>query len=90
MGRIGDELWKYNLVRVTLVDVTEDYRTLLMPLPSRFYPVLSDVWLPTYKLTERLLKQPFVPGYCYDWHEISLTAGAEEHWFVGVVSERLL
>ncbi len=89
MATMDGELWKYNVAKITLVDVTEDYQTFLDPMPSDFYPVLEEVFLPKYRLIQRLLDKPLVSGYCYDWHEPPEKEG-EEHWYVGVVSEKLV
>ncbi|HET6645599.1 MAG TPA: hypothetical protein VFG65_08900 [Fimbriimonadales bacterium] len=83
------DLWKYNLARITLVDVSDDYQTFLDPLPSDLYPVLREVFLPKYKLIQRLLDDKLVGGYCYDWHEQPESDG-DDHWYVGVVSEKLI
>lgn len=89
MAKLDGELWRYNVARITLVDVSGDYETLLDPMPSDFYPVVQEVYLPKYRLIHRLLDTPLVHGYCYDWHEAPEREG-EEHWYVGVVSESLL
>lgn len=92
MARLDGDLWRYNVARITFVDVTEDYRTLLDPMPSDFYPVVKDVYVPKYKLLERLMSSHFVGGYAYDWHEAPLPEEEPEgeHWFVGVVNEAAL
>lgn len=91
MDRIDGDLWRYNLVRVTFVDVTEDYTTLLDPLPSAFYPVVREVWLPRYKLLQTVAYRHCLSGYLYDWHEAPEDEGEPEpHWYVGVVSEEFL
>lgn len=89
MANLDGDLWRYNIARVTLVDVSEDYQSFLGPMPSDFYPVLKEVISPKYKLMERLLNQEFVGGYCYDWHEAPDGDG-EQHWYVGVVNENLI
>ncbi|MGI8922604.1 MAG: hypothetical protein ACR2HJ_00960 [Fimbriimonadales bacterium] len=89
MANLDGELWKYNLARITLVDVSDDYQTLLDPMPSEMYPILKEVCIPKYKLIKRLLDETLVSGYCYDWHEQPEKEG-DEHWYVGVVSEKML
>lgn len=88
MAVLADELWKHNVAKVTIVDVTEDYVLMMDPLPSEFYPVLKEIWLPRYKLAQRLLKDDLIQGYYYDWHEAPLDQGTVQHWFVGVVNYR--
>jgi hypothetical protein len=89
MAVIDGELWKHNVAKITIVDVSEDYRHMLDPLPSNMYPVVKEVWLPKYRLTERLLDDALIMGYQYDWHEVPQNAAGVEHWYVGVVEERL-
>lgn len=87
MAVLFDELWKYNVARVTVVDVTEDYRNLLEPMPSHMYPVLKEMWVPKFALPHKLLQDALVTGYHYDWHETPLEPTEIEHWYVGVVDE---
>jgi hypothetical protein len=90
MAVLDGDLWKHNVAKVTVVDVSEDYRHMLEPLPSHFYPVVKEVWLPKYNLSERLLQDDLASGYHYDWHEIPLDSASDiEHWYVGVVNETL-
>jgi hypothetical protein len=87
MGQICGNLWEYNLCRVVVVDVSDDYRLMQPPMPSDFYPVLREIWMPRYLLAERLPDQPLVRGYLYDWHEIpNADSGL---WYVGVVQADL-
>ena len=91
VGRAADiagNLWEYNLSRVVVIDVTEDYRSMSPPLPSECYPVLKEVWIPTYQLMGPVPERVKVDGYLYDWHE----SPVEEYgtWYVGVVHSGLL
>ena len=87
MAEMCGNLWEYNLARVVIVDVTDDYRLMQPPLPSDFYPVLRETYMPKYKLIDRLPAADLVNGYLYDWHE----SPENEHdvWYVGVVLEEL-
>ncbi|BBO23038.1 MAG: hypothetical protein QY327_07840 [Fimbriimonadaceae bacterium] len=87
MAELSGKLWEWNLARVVVVDVTDDYRLMLGPMPSEFYPVLREVWLPRYRLQEVLQSDDLVTGYLYDWHEGP--AQGSGSWYVGVVSEIL-
>jgi hypothetical protein len=87
MGQLAGPLWEYNLVKVIVVDVTDDYKLMQPPMPSDFYPVLSEVWLPRHNLTKSLHSASLVSGYLYDWHESPITQ--EGDWYVGVVLEEL-
>jgi hypothetical protein len=87
MGQIAGNIWEYNLVKVIVVDVTDDYKLMQPPMPSDFYPVLTETWLPRYNLTENLPSAILVSGYLYDWHETPLSDGGS--WYVGVVLEEL-
>jgi hypothetical protein len=86
MDSIEGNLWAYNLARVIVVDVSDDYVLMQPPMPSDFYPVLSEVWLPRFKLQQSLAKTNFLDGYLYDWHE----SPTDEYgsWYVGVVLEK--
>lgn len=80
-------LWEYNLTKIVVVDVSDDYRLMQSPMPSDFYLVLTEAWLPAYRLDERLPRHVLVSGYLYDWHETP-----EDKlgcWYVGVVKEEL-
>lgn len=87
MAELFGNLWEYNLTRVVVVDVSDDYRLMQPPLPNDFYPVLKEEWLPAYGLTERLPNSFLVTGYLYDWHESA--RDVDEPWYVGVVAETL-
>ncbi|MCH8273874.1 MAG: hypothetical protein IH851_03710 [Armatimonadetes bacterium] len=89
MACLDGDLWRFNVVKITIVDVTEDYRTMQDPLPAILYPILKEVWLPKHRLQERLLAEPLLSGYQYDRHEGQSDPPEEEHWYVGVVSKRL-
>jgi len=88
MAQLAGCLWKLNLVKVIVVDVTDDYTLMQPPMPSDFYPVLQEIWLPRYGLASRLPKADLVAGYLYDWHETPLKDDGS--WYVGVVNETLL
>jgi hypothetical protein len=87
MAELCGNLWEHNLARVVIVDVTDDYRLMQPPLPSDFYPVLKETYMPKYKLIDRLPATDLVTGYLYDWHE----SPENDHdvWYVGVVLEAL-
>lgn len=87
MADIDGSLWSYNLVKVTVIDVSDDYRLMQPPMPSECYPVLSERWLPTYKFLEHLTSDSLASGYLYDWHET--TGNQFGPWFVGVVERSL-
>lgn len=86
MATLDGNLWEFNMVRLVVVDVSDDYRLMQPPMPSDFYPVLRETWLPRHNLTMRLPHETLVQGYLYDWHEASGEAGM---WYVGVVAEEL-
>lgn len=91
MANLDGQLWKYNLARITLVDVTEDYVNFLQPMPSDMYPVVSEVYLPKYKLLDRIIDENLLSGFYYDWHETGETEeDIESHWYVGVVSREIV
>lgn len=88
MGYIEEEnLWQYNLAKVVVVDVTDDYRLMQPPMPSEYYPIVQEIWLPRHKLTENLSKSDLVSGYLYDWHEKPPSMDGD--WYVGVVQATL-
>ena len=87
MAEICGNLWEHNLARVVIVDVTDDYRLMQPPLPSDFYPVLRETYMPKYKLIDRLPAAELVNGYLYDWHESP--ENDLDVWYVGVVLEEL-
>ncbi len=87
MARLAGNLWDYNLTRVVVVDVSDDYRLMQPPMPSDFYPVLCETWMPRHNLSLKLPYEDLVTGYLYDWHETP--EGENGKWFVGVVREEL-
>ncbi len=87
MATIGQDLWQYNLAKVIVVDVSDDYRLMQPPMPSDFYPVLTETWLPRHNLSTWLAQESLVNGYLYDWHESPHSE--EEPWYVGVVDQAL-
>lgn len=83
MANLDGNLWEFNMARVVIVDVTDDYRLMQPPLPSSFYPVLEEIWLPLHNLERNLARKSLLTGYLYDWHE---GPGEDtEAWYVGVV-----
>ncbi len=87
MATLEGNLWQYNLIKVMIVDVSDDYRLMASPMPSEFYPVLQEVWMPAYKLDQHLSNKELLQGYLYDWHEKGDQGG--EEWYVGVVNATL-
>lgn len=87
VAEISGNLWAYNVVKIRIVDVTDDYRLMQPPLPSTYYPVLKEIWLPKHALHSALAKFDFLPGYLYDWHELPTEETGE--LYVGVVDEKL-
>lgn len=87
MAILAGNLWEYNLIRVVVVDVSDDYRLMQPPMPSDFYPVLAETWLPRHGLTSHLPTADLVGGYLYDWHE--RPGNQNGAWYVGVVSADL-
>ena len=88
MAHAIGNLWEYNLARVVVIDVTDDYRFMQPPMPAECYPVLKEVWIPTYLIASNVVRDARVDGYLYDWHESPLeTPGT---WYVGVVHSGLL
>lgn len=83
MAELLDSLWRYNLARVVVIDVSDDYRLMKPPLPSSCYPVLQELWMPVHNLRSRLPGADLVEGYLYDWHQSP--AEEQDVWFVGVV-----
>lgn len=87
MANLSGNLWEFNLAKVIVVDVTDDYRLMQPPMPSDFYPVLEELWLPAHNLTTSIHRKDLVAGYLYDWHE---TPDSDRgSWYVGVVQENL-
>lgn len=87
MASTFGNLWEFNMVRVVVVDVTDDYELMQPPLPSDFYPVLHETLLPRHNLNFELPYADLVAGYLYDWHESPYDEGG--CWYVGVVREEL-
>lgn len=88
MAELEGNLWKYNLAKVLVVDVTDDYRLHQPPLPSSYYPVLQELWLPRHKLDSRVAIDDLIQGYLYDWHERPMEESGE--WYVGVVDSSIM
>jgi hypothetical protein len=87
MAELFGNLWEHNLAKIIVVDVTDDYRLMQPPMPTDFYPVLREVWMPRYMLSNRLPEEDLVTGYLYDWHQRPETENG--WWYVGVVDAEL-
>lgn len=87
MAELSGALWKYNLAKVVVLDVTDDYILMQPPLPSNCYPIIAELWMPRFGLASALAAAPIVEGYAYDWHERPLSESGE--WYVGVVDRKL-
>lgn len=87
MAEVIGNLWEFNLAKVVIVDVTDDYKLMQPPMPSDFYPVLMETWLPRHNLSHALPGASLVQGYLYDWHETP--TNKDQPWYVGVVMEDL-
>lgn len=87
MAEIHGSLWQFNLAKVVIVDVSDDYRLMQPPMPSDFYPVVCEMWLPKYNLTHQLSSMGLINGYLYDWHERPENECGD--WYVGVVDAQL-
>ena len=87
MANLLENMWQYNLTRVVVVDVSDDYRLMQPPMPSDFYPVLKEAWMPRHNLSHMLATENLVNGYLYDWHETG--ESDQGSWYVGVVAEEL-
>ncbi len=87
MAELAGNLWEWNLTKVVVVDVTDDYKLMLGPMPSEFYPVLEERYVPTLELDRQIRSHAWVDGYLYDWHETP----SEDRgpWYVGVVDAAL-
>ncbi|MCB0826777.1 MAG: hypothetical protein KDC26_11355 [Armatimonadetes bacterium] len=83
MAVLDGNLWEYNLAKVVVVDVTDDYRLMQPSLPTECYPILATVYVPLYLMKENLSSVSFLDGYLYDWHESPV--GGDNSWIVGVV-----
>ena len=84
MATMDGELWRYNLRRVVVVDVTDDYLVTQPPLPTECYPVLAEVWVPALHLPGKVSDLRLVEGYLYDWHQTP--SDDTQPWVVGVVN----
>lgn len=87
MAELFGNLWEWNLAKVVVVDVSDDYQYMLGPMPSEFYPVLREVWLPRHGLSQVVQSDDLVGGYLYDWHEC--LDESQGDWYVGVVRQEL-
>lgn len=83
MAEIDGNLWEYNLARVIVIDVTDDYRLMQRPMPSDLYPVVQELTMPRYLLATQIAESNWANGYLYDWHE--RPTETREPWYVGVV-----
>jgi hypothetical protein len=81
-------LWEYNMAKVVLVDVTDDYRTTRGPLPAECYPVLKEIWVPIVAMPQGLTDPALLGGYTYDWHQSPREDVGP--WYVGVVARDAL
>lgn len=88
MAELFGNLWEYNMAKVVVIDVTDDYKLMQPPLPSECYPVLAEVWVPTYNIDNRLSGGNLVDDYLYDWHETP--EDVHGVWYVGVVHRGML
>ena len=84
MALMGSDVWRYNMRRVVVVDVTDDYAVTQPPLPTECYPVLADLWVPAWHLPDRVGDLRLVEGSLYDWHESP--DRDDGVWYVAVVS----
>ncbi len=87
MAELAGNLWEFNLAKVVVVDVTDDYTLMQPPLPSALYPVLTETYIPRYRLIDQLPDAMLVEGYLYDWHE--KPSDEMGSWYVGVVKRDL-
>ena len=87
MAVLAGNLWQYNLEKVVVIDVSDDYQYMQSPLPSDFYPVLQEQWVPAYQLGGNFCERDFLAGYLYDWHETPREQG--EPWYVGLVRQEI-
>ena len=88
MAVMLSDLWRFNLAKVVVLDVTDDYRFMQPPLPRDWYPILREVWVTAADLDRRLIDLDLVDGYLYDWHQTPDIEG--DPWYVGVVDRGLL
>lgn len=87
MDGITGNLWEFNLAKIVVVDVSDDYRIMAEPMPAFFYPVVEEILLPRHRLDRYLQGRNLVEGYLYDWHERPETE--EGKWYVAVVNRDL-
>jgi hypothetical protein len=87
MAELAGNLWEWNLARIVVVDVSDDYRLMAEPMPAFFYPVLQEIWLPRHRLDNYLKTGELINGYLYDWHERSVEE--QDKWYVAVVDRDL-
>lgn len=87
-AELDGKLWEFNVARVLVVDVTDDYREASSPMPVDCYPVIAEVNLPKVSMPSLLMQGRFVDGFLYDWHQ----SPREETgtWYVGVVDRKAL
>ena len=85
MAVICGNLWEFNLTKVVVVDVSDDYELMQPPLPTSCYPVIAELWLPRHGLLDRFPLEPLVDGFLYDWHQRPDAESAD--WVVGVVRQ---
>lgn len=88
MAMLDGNLWEHNMALVVVVDVTDDYRLMKPPLPTECYPVLAEVWVPRFRLSDNIATVDLVDGYLYDWHESPKSE--QGTWFIGVVAREFL
>ncbi|MBX3097189.1 MAG: hypothetical protein KF812_10025 [Fimbriimonadaceae bacterium] len=88
MDKIDGNLWEYNLVRLVVLDVSDDYRLPHGPLPMDCYPVLTERWVLATQIDHTLADPKLVDGYLYDWHESpEIPSGT---WYVGMVDRGMI
>lgn len=73
------------MAKVVVVDVSDDYRLMQKPMPSEFYPVVAEHWVPAYRVKQQIVEGSLIEGYAYDWHEGPVRE--QEPWYIGVVRE---
>jgi hypothetical protein len=78
-------LWQYNLAKVVVVDVTDDYELMQPAMPGHCYPVLYETYIPLFSLKQDVANALSTDRFLYDWHE-QPTDGFGE-WYVGVVEK---
>ena len=87
MADIDGDLWQFNLARIVIIDVSDDYALMQPPLPTECYPVLREMLVPRHGLIGQFPKKDLVDGYLYDWHERPMNDF--DAWYVGVVRKDL-